>query len=104
MKNKEGHTLLITVFMLLILSFMCMGSMVLITNNSKVINKRTNYVYQEIVVTNSLFDVLNDLVEKEEIEIRKYEYLEYTVNIVDIKSDIYYIELYEKNTKLTSKV
>lgn len=104
MKNKEGHTLLITVFMLLILSFMCMGSMVLITNNSKVINKRTNYVYQEIVVTNSLFDVLNDLVEKEEIEIRKYEYLEYTVNIVDIKSDIYYIELYEKNTKLTSTV
>jgi len=72
MKNNKGHTLFITVFILMILSILVLGTVILISNNTKVTNNRVNYVYKEIIVTNSLFDVLNDLVEKEEIELKEY--------------------------------
>jgi len=104
MKNNKGHTLFITVFILMILSILVLGTVILISNNTKVTNNRVNYVYKEIIVTNSLFDVLNDLVEKEEIELKEYKYNNCIVYIMDYNNDTYYIELYENETKLLTTV
>lgn len=104
MKNNKGHTLFITVFILMILSILVLGTVILISNNTKVTNNRVNYVYKEIIVTNSLFDVLNDLVEKEEIELKEYKYNNCIVYIMDSNNDTYYIELYENETKLLTTV
>lgn len=104
MKHNKGHTLFITVFILMILSILVLGTVILISNNTKVTNNRVNYVYKEIIVTNSLFDVLNDLVEKEEIELKEYKYNNCIVYIMDSNNDTYYIELYENETKLLTTV
>ena len=104
MKDNRGNTLYITVFIFMILSILVFGQVILLTNNTKVTNNKVNYVYKEIIVTNSLFDVLNDLVEKEEIELKEYKYNNCIVYIVDNNNDTYYIELYENETKLFTTV
>ena len=104
MKDNRGNTLYITVFIFMILSILVFCQVILLTNNTKVTNNKVNYVYKEIIVTNSLFDVLNDLVEKEEIELKEYKYNNCIVYIVDNNNDTYYIELYENETKLLTTV
>ena len=104
MKNKEGHTLFITIIILMFLSMMCLGSMLLVANDTKITSKKVNMIYQEVIITNSLFDVLNDLVEKEEIELKEYKYNDCIVYVTDSYNNIYYIEIYENDTKLITQV